>query len=338
MRKLNDLQTPYLAVDLEIFEKNLETMKSIRPGSSLRPHVKAFKSTDIAAILKQTGYSGFCCATIKELEGLAASGLGDDLLLANETLNASRLRSLVDHGVEVIVAVDSTETIDAAKDGGIRNVLIDVNVGLPRCGCDLNEVEILSGYARRKGLNIKGVMGYEGHLMFTPDRADRKRGVAEAMQVLQEAHSITGGDIISAGGTGTFDLNELATEIQAGSFLFMDTRYSTVGLPFEESLTIVSTVISVERDRKRAVCDAGVKSFATDYGKPKLEDGIIEFCSDEHSTIVPTEQRGDLAFQVGDLIHLRVPHVDPTIAKHSRLACSQEGYIYGDWKVDLRGW
>ena len=136
MRKLNDLQTPYLAVDLEIFEKNLETMKSIRPGSSLRPHVKAFKSTDIAAILKQAGYSGFCCATIKELEGLAASGLGDDLLLANETLNASRLRSLVNHGVEVIVAVDSTETIDAAKDGGIRNVLIDVNVGLPRCGCE----------------------------------------------------------------------------------------------------------------------------------------------------------------------------------------------------------
>jgi len=154
-------------------------MQSVRPGSLLRPHVKAFKSTEIAGILKQGGYSGFCCATIRELEGLVANGLGDDLLLANETLNASRLRSLVDHGAQVIVAVDSTETIDAAKDGGIRNVLIDVNVGLPRCGCDLKEVETLSVYARRKGLNIQGVMGYEGHLMFTPDRTDRKEGVAK---------------------------------------------------------------------------------------------------------------------------------------------------------------
>ena len=85
MRKLNDLQTPYLAVDLEIFQRNLEIMQSVRPGSSLRPHVKAFKSTDIAGILKQGGYSGFCCATIKELEGLAAKGLGDELLLDNET-------------------------------------------------------------------------------------------------------------------------------------------------------------------------------------------------------------------------------------------------------------
>tara|TARA_Y100000768_G_scaffold287637_1_gene221900 strand:- start:371 stop:1387 length:1017 start_codon:yes stop_codon:yes gene_type:complete len=338
VRKLNDLQTPYLAVDLKIFQSNLEIMQSVRPGSSLRPHVKAFKSTDIAGLLKQGGYSSFCCATIKELEGLAANGLGDDLLLANETLNASRLRSLVDHGAQVIVAVDSTETIDAAKDGGIRNVLIDVNVGLPRCGCDLQEVEILSAYARRKGLHIQGVMGYEGHLMFTPDRSDRKEGVAKAMQVLQEAHSITGGEIISAGGTGTFDLNELATEIQAGSFLFMDTRYSTVGLPFQESLTIVSKIISLDRNQKRAVCDAGVKSFATDYGKPKLRDGVIEFTSDEHSTIVPTEPRSELAFKVGDLIHLRVPHVDPTIAKHPRLVCLEEGYIHGDWKVDLRGW
>ena len=78
-----------------------------------------------------------------------------------------------------------------------------------------------------------------------------KEGVDKAMQVLQEAHSITGGDIISAGGTGTFDLNELATEIQAGSFLFMDTRYSSVDLPFEESLTIVSTIISIEKKQRR---------------------------------------------------------------------------------------
>ena len=338
MRKLSDLQTPFLAVELDTFHRNLETMQSVRPGSSLRPHVKAFKSTDIAGILKQCGYSGFCCATIKELEGLVANGLGDDLLLANETLNASRLRSLVDQDAQVTVAVDSVETIDAAKDGGIRDVLIDVNVGLPRCGCDLKEVAILCAYARRKGLNIRGVMGYEGHLMFIPDRAEREKGVIKAMQVLQEAHSITGGDIISAGGTGTFDLNKLATEIQAGSFLFMDTRYSKIDLPFEESLTIVSTIISVERNQKRAVCDAGVKSFATDYGKPILKDGVIEFCSDEHSTILPVEPSSELAFNVGDLVRLRVPHVDPTIAKHSRLVCVQEGYIHGGWEVDLRGW
>ena len=80
-----------------------------------------------------------------------------------------------------------------------------------------------------------------------------------------------------------------------------------------------------------------MKSFATDYGKQAFEDGIIEFALMNIQLFCQLNQ-GDLAFQVGDLIRLRVPHVDPTIAKHSRLVCSQEGYIYGDWKVDLRGW
>lgn len=338
MRKLTDLQTPFLAVELDTFYKNLRIMQDIRPGLMLRPHVKAFKSTSIASILEQAGYSAFCCATIREIEGMVTAGFGDDLLLANESLNVSRLRSVVDQCADLTVAVDSIETIDAAHEAGIRRVLIDVNVGLPRCGCDITELEYLCSYAKRKGLNIRGVMGYEGHLMFTKDRSERAKGVSEAMQVLETAHSIVGGDIISAGGTGTFDLNKLATEIQAGSFLFMDSRYGMLDLPFEESLSIVSTVISKDLNKKRVVCDAGVKSFSMDYGKPSLKGGVVEFCSDEHATILPVESENELKLKVGDLVKLRVPHVDPTIAKHSRLLGIKDGYVLEEWKVDLRDW
>jgi D-serine deaminase-like pyridoxal phosphate-dependent protein len=338
VRKLTDFRTPFLAIELDTFYKNLERMQAIKPGLMLRPHVKAFKSTSIASILEQAGYSKFCCATIREIEGMITAGFGDDLLLANESLDVSGLSSVVEQGADLTVAVDSIETIDAACEAGIRRVLIDVNVGLPRCGCDITEVEHLCSHAKRKGLDIRGVMGYEGHLMFTKDRSQREKGVRKAMHVLGTAHSITGGDIISAGGTGTFDLNELATEIQAGSFLFMDSRYGTLDLPFEESLSIVSTIISKDLNKGRAVCDAGVKSFSMDYGKPSFKGGVVEFCSDEHATIRPVEPESELELKVGDLIKLRVPHVDPTIAKHPKLLGVKDGYVLEEWKVDLRDW
>ena len=338
MRKLSDLPTPYLAIDLEIFYQNLETMGAYKSGSQLRPHVKAFKSTAVAAILKDFGYSNFCCATVREMEGMVAAGIANDILLAKDTFDTNRLGSLVDQGANITVAVDSAETIKAAFNGGVRNVLIDVNVGLPRCGCDISEVSQLSKYAKQIGLNVRGVMGYEGHLMFTESRDDRRDGVEISMSVLQEAHSITGGEVISAGGTGTFDLNSFATEIQAGSFLFMDTRYASLDLPFLESLWVVSKVISVEKDRRRAVCDAGVKSFSMDYGKPSLEDCVIGFCSDEHTVILPKEKEGTINFKVGDLVQLRTSHVDPTVAKHPKLFGVIDGLVHEEWKVDLRDW
>ena len=130
---IDDLATPALVVESSVFDANCSAMDAALPGRSLRPHVKAFKSTALAARLAADGHTGFCAATPREIEGMAAAGLGDDLLLANESLDVARLGALADRRT-ITVAVDSDATLDAAVAGGVRSVLIDVEVGLPRCG------------------------------------------------------------------------------------------------------------------------------------------------------------------------------------------------------------
>jgi D-serine deaminase-like pyridoxal phosphate-dependent protein len=111
-------------------------MAEALPGARLRPHVKAHKTTALARRQAEVGHLGFTCATIREVEGMAAAGLGADLMLANEVLDARRLGAVVEAGARVTLAVDSEATVRAAADGGVREVVVDVNVGLPRCGCE----------------------------------------------------------------------------------------------------------------------------------------------------------------------------------------------------------
>ena len=147
--KIADLPTPALIVDQAALDDNIAVMAAALPGASLRPHVKAHKCTSLARRQAAAGHSGFTCATIRECEGMAAAGLGDDLLLANEVLDATRLGALVRAGARVTVAVDSPETIEAAAAGGVHEVVIDVNVGMPRCGCAPGEAGRLADLARR---------------------------------------------------------------------------------------------------------------------------------------------------------------------------------------------
>ena len=159
----------------------------------------------------------------------------EDLLLANEVLDAQRLGRL---DARITVAVDSVETIAAAVEGGLREVRIDVTVGLPRCGCAPDQAGELAEAARKAGLTVRGVMGYEGHAMPIEQRADREAAVAAAMATLAVAHADVGGEVISAGGTGSYDTNVLASEIQAGSYALMDTSYARLGLPFRQALFV----------------------------------------------------------------------------------------------------
>ena len=170
------------------------------------------------------------------------------------------------------MAVDSIETIDAAAAGGVPEVLIDVNVGLPRCGCAPEDAGRLADAARARGLEVRGVMGYEGHLVGLEDREARETGVAESMALLVAAHDAVGGDVVSGGGTGTWDSNHWITELQAGSYLLMDTAYAKLDLPFVAALTLAATVISVNRAAGYAVADVGLKSLGMDHGNPTIVD------------------------------------------------------------------
>ena len=334
--RTEDLPTPALVVELDELDANVATMAATWPGTSLRPHVKAFKSTALAARLAEAGHTGFCCATTREVEGMAAAGLGDDLLLANEVLDARRLGALVADGrARVTVAVDSVATIAAAADGGVREVLVDVCVGLPRCGCRPEDAGRLADEARRRGLHVRGVMGYEGHVVGLEDRAEREAGATTAMELLAAAHDAVGGEVVSGGGTGTFDCNDVVTELQAGSYTLMDTAYAALDLPFRPALRVVGTVVSVHPDGW-AVADVGLKALGMDHGNPRIEGHRVWFCSDEHITFAPRD--GTPAPAVGDRVDVWPAHVDPTVALHDRLHVVRGDEVLDVWPVDLRGW
>lgn len=335
--RIEDLQTPALLVDAGAFRDNISTMSAALPGARLRPHVKAHKSTELARRQAEAGHVNFCCATIKEMEGMTASGLGEDLLLANEVVDAGRLTPLLETA-RISVAIDSEATLEAVKAAGIPEVLIDVNVGLPRCGCDPSEAGALADAARKAGIEVRGVMGYEGHAVGLADRVERTRQVEEAMAVLAKAHGEVGGDVISAGGTGSYDINTVANEIQAGSYALMDTAYATLGLPFANALTVIATVISVNK-AGWAVADCGLKALGMDHGNPSMLDGgLVWFCSDEHVTFSPAE--GEPLPKVGDKVRVVPGHVDPTVAYHERLNVFDPATarVVETWPVDLRAW
>jgi D-threonine aldolase len=336
---IDAIPTPALLIDADILDRNLAIMTTAHPGPRLRPHVKAHKCTALAAAQAAMGHLHFTCATPREVVGMAHAGLGHDLLLANETLDPERLRAMADLDrrlglhVRVTVAVDSPETVEAAARAGLERCVIDVNVGLPRCGVLPEHAGRLADVARARGLDVRGVMGYEGHLMMLADRADQAAQVSASMTLLLRAHADVGGDIVSAGGTGTYDLHDGTgvTEIQAGSYALMDTHYGQLGLPFEQALHVLGTVISVGDGH--AVADVGLKALGMDHGNPSIEGGSVWFCSDEHVTFST-----DSALRPGDRVRVIPAHVDPTMAMHEQVWVVRHDEVVDRWPIDLRGW
>src|SRR5260221_30585 len=156
----------------------------------------------------------------------------------------ARMGSWVRAGGRVRTAVDSAETIEAAVRGGVREVVIDVNVGLPRCGCPPADAGMLASLASDHGLSVRGVMGYEGHVMILEDAAERASQCRQSMELLAAAAPDGGGRLISAGGTGTYDFNSWATEIQAGSYALMDAQYGRQGKPFPQAVFVLASVVT----------------------------------------------------------------------------------------------
>ncbi len=329
--RIDALTTPALLVEASGLEANLRTMSDALPERRLRPHVKAHKCTALARRQAALGHHAFTCATIAEMEGMARAGLGEDLLLANEVVDASRLGALAREGTRVTLAVDSPATVDVAARAGVPEVLIDVNVGLPRCGCRPEDAGRLADRARASGLTVRGVMGYEGHVVGLEDRATREQMLEESMALLGRAHDDVGGAVVSAGGTGTYDLNGWATEIQAGSYALMDTAYAKLGLPFVQALSVLATVVSVSE--RWSVADCGLKALGMDHGNPTVADSDVWFCSDEHLTFAPAHR-----VRVGDRVRVLPAHVDPTVAYHRYLYLVDGDDVLDRWDVDLRGW
>jgi D-threonine aldolase len=344
--RLSDVPTPALCVDVDVFERNLDRMHSFFADRrcKIRPHVKAHKTPAIARRQIDAGNcTGICCATVWEAELFAREGF-DDILIANEVCDPTKVDTLIEVGrsTTLTVAVDSRRSVDLLAGTDLR-VLIDVNVGLPRCGCAPEDATEIARVATRSGLNVVGVMGYEGHATAVEDTEERAKvarasmdvllGVAEALK--KDAYDI---GIVSAGSTLTYDVTgtiDGVTEVQVGSYALMDTEFSKSS-PFEEALGCMTTVVST-RD-KIAVLDAGLKTLTIDHGNPKLPDDVaadVLFLSDEHTTLITKD---GWTSEVGDRVWLRPSHVDPTVNLHDTLYAFRGDDVVEEWPVAARGY
>lgn len=355
--KLHEIPTPALVVDLHAMERNIQRMAEFYAASSskLRPHFKAHKTPAIAKRQLAAGScSGLTCATVGEAEVVLRDELTDDVLIANEVIGPGKAARVAELAARagVKVAVDSEAGLDgiaeAARARGVEvGVLVDVDVGLPRCGIAPGEpaLELARRVDAVGGVRLRGLMGYEGHVVGIEDRGERTARAAKAMDKLLSTAALVREsglpcEIVSAGGTGTYDITggmEGITEIQAGSYVLMDTAYAKLDIPFEQAFSILSTVLSRPKP-ERCVTDAGLKACAVDHGNPSVKEGAgaaVLFLSDEHATITLPPER---AIAVGDSIELWPSHIDPTINLHDVMYALDGDDVVEVWPIAARGY
>ncbi len=348
-----DIDTPALLIDLDKMERNIEKMAKFfrdRP-CNVRPHTKTHKCPVLAHKQLQAGAEGITCAKLGEAEVMAEAGVRD-ILIANQIVGAqkvARLAELARH-CDVMVAVESAQNAAelswAMKDAGAAlRILIEVDVGMHRCGVKSAE-EALS-LARMvldsPGLNFQGIMGYEGHAVMIPDREDRRQACIDSMTVLtnvKETLEKNGIEvkIVSAGGTGTYDVAGAfpgVTEVQAGSYILMDSKYRGVLQDFECALTLLSTVTS-RPDEETAIIDAGMKAMTFEFGMPELvgvDGAFVSFLSEEHGHLYIE----DADLKVGQKVELIPSHCCTTINLHDNFYAVRGDHVEAVWPISARG-
>ena len=350
-----EITTPALILDLDVFEENLNRMAAFFKGDvKLRPHIKTHKCPEIAERQIKAGAIGITCAKLSEAEVMAAHGL-DDILIANQVVGCGKPErlALLAQRVDVTVAVDNKDNIDdldrvACLVGSPIGVVIEVNVGNDRCGTrSLEETLDLATYiVSKKGLEFKGVMGYEGHCVFTADRAQRAAECLAANKILVDSAEMLRGngytvEIVSAGGTGTYDMSGIykgITEVEAGSYVFMDGCYSKImgNDLFKPALWVLATVISKPRPGL-ALVDAGMKCLTHEFGlpQPRLSGATLTGLSEEHGRLELLPEADGL--KVGDLVEVWPSHGCTTVNLHDRYCVVKDNKLEAIWGIDCRG-
>jgi len=335
--KTQEIPTPALLVDLDAMEFNLRLMADFfadKPAK-LRPHFKNHKAPMLAWKQMRTGAIGLTCATIREAEILVQHGI-QSILIANEITGdwkTDRYAELSRHA-SLLVGVDHPAQIcDLAraqrKYGTTLQVLIDVDSGLGRCGVRPGELAVeLARLGKQQGLNVRGITGYEGHLQPLPPGPERDEKVHSVCRELMQTKGMLDGagiptDIVSTGGTGTYAVCGSypgITEVQAGSYLLMDTQYRDRGASFGRALTILASVIST-RGSNHAVIDCGLKELSAERGLSELKDlpGVtLKALHAEHGLLQLDTNSGP-PLEVGQKIELWVQYSDATVNLHTSL-------------------
>jgi D-serine deaminase-like pyridoxal phosphate-dependent protein len=354
--RIDELDTPSLIVDLDVFEANVRSCLSRLSGVRVRPHLKTAKSPTVARRLLDAGAQGICVAKLSEAEVMVAAGI-DDVLITTELagpVKLARLARLRERWPEasVRVVVDSwtgAQALDAVL-GDPLPVLIDINVGQNRCGVAPDDaVEVARRLATLERVRVIGVQGYEGNLQHVRSVDERRARCDAAMTSLARAVRALRADgvtvdVVSTGGTGTAAFcaaHEVVTEVQPGSFMFMDADYlDTAGVDFRSALVALATVIS-RPAANRAVVDAGLKTLSDDSGPARPVDApgwVYEPAGDEHGVLRQLEGDGPVReLGVGDRVSLLPSHIDTTVNLHNTLFPHRSRELEEPWPVAARG-
>lgn len=358
------LNTPALVVDVEALDRNIARMADVAAASGLklRPHAKTHKSADIARRQIAAGAVGVCCAKLGEAEALTAAGV-EGILITSPVVGepaVERLIGLAGKAPTLMAACDHPHAVAAigagARAAGVRlTLLVDIDPGIRRTGVASPEAAL--ALARQidahPALVFGGLQFYCGAEQHIEAYAARRDAVVGRMQRLTDAIAALTADglappIVTGGGTGTHAIDAelgVLTELQVGSYVFMDRQYNDCALteadarPFETALMIDVRVISANHPAMVTV-DAGLKAMATEAGPPPILAGApagasYRFMGDEHGAILPPQ--GAAPPQLGERVTLAAPHCDPTVNLYDAYHVVRGDTLEAIWPVTARG-
>jgi len=358
------LNTPALVLDVEALDRNIAAMAAFAgdAGLKLRPHAKTHKSVDIARRQIEAGALGVCCAKLGEAEALAEGGI-EGMLITSPVVGEAATERLVALAAKVPGLMASADHPDAvaaigaaAKAAAVQvTLVVDLDPGLRRTGVASTEaaVALARQIAGHPALKFGGIQCYCGAEQHIEGYAERREAIVAKMTKLTDAIEALKAaglapPIVTGGGTGTHAIDAelgLFTELQVGSYVFMDRQYGDCALreddasPFETSLMIDARVISASYPMLVTV-DAGLKAFATEAGPPPILAGAPEgsayrFMGDEHGAIVPP--RGVEPPKLGERVTLAAPHCDPTVNLYEAYHVVRGDTLEAIWPVTARG-
>ena len=322
-------------------------------GVSLRPHAKTHKCLEVAKRQMAAGAIGICVATIAEAEMLARGGIRGILITAELVgePKVSRWAEVMKVAPDTMLVVDNAENVAELDRVGVRtDVLIDLDIGQNRTGVLPGEPAraLASTIARSSNLHLVGICAYAGHLAhvtgFEARREASRAAWARALEtrdlLCRDGHEIR---IMTGASTGTYNIDgaiDGVTELQSGSYVFMDVEYRGIGgqsgavyEDFAPSLCVLATVI--HRSEEKAIVDAGLKAFATDrsFGPQLLDFPEItyQFAGDEHGRLVLGAS--GTSIHLGDKLRFILPHVDPNVNLYDRIFVARGNDVADEWSI-----
>ena len=358
-----ELDTPALCVDLDTLDQNIKTMKAqlASSGVATRPHAKTHKCPAIAKLQLASGSIGICTAKVSEAEAMFAGGI-DKILMTTSNVTTNKIRramAIRKANRNYIQAVDyapnARDLNDAAKEAGvIADVVVDVAVGT-RSGIPAGEQALALAQLidRLPNLKLRGMISYDGgaqHIKGFKTRLEQSLKNYEpsvrTFEMMKKAGLNT--EIFSGGGTGTYNIMTKVpgfTDLQVGSYIFMDAQYLEIGgesndalyTDFTPSLTVMATVLNTYFPG-RLTTDAGAKALT--LNKPDAivigEKGFSYNAGSDEFGVIRYET-ANKTYKVGDKLELIVPHCDPAVNEYDQIYGTRKDRVEVVWPIAARG-